>query len=368
MSQIKLNIETRTQKYPIYIGKKVSANISQITKSNSINFNRCLLVVDSNVPKKFISIIKKSLKNKMSYIYYFKANELNKNMNSINKILEILLNKNFSRDDCLISVGGGITGDISGFAASLFKRGLKFINIPTTLLSQVDSSIGGKTGVNTKYGKNLVGSFYQPDLVISDTNFLKTLPKREIVCGYGEILKHSIIGNKKFYNFLNNHKNKILKLDSPFLEKAIYESCKIKKAVVEKDEKEKSLRKILNFGHSFAHAYEATLGFSKKLNHGEAVILGMKTALHFSLKAKLMNKKDFYSIIDHIDNSDLPSSVSKFFSPKDTNKILTFMAKDKKNRSNKINLILLKKIGVPIVNKEYSKKKISLFLKIFLRN
>ena len=129
MNQIKLNIETKTQKYPIYIGKKLSANISKITKHNSINFKRYLLVLDSNVPKKFVSIIKKSLKNKISYIHYFKANELNKNMNSINKILEILLNKNFSRDDCLISVGGGITGDISGFAASLFKRGLKFINL-----------------------------------------------------------------------------------------------------------------------------------------------------------------------------------------------------------------------------------------------
>ncbi len=368
MSQIKLNIETKTQKYTILIGKKLSANISQIIKSNSINFNRCLLVVDSNVPKKFVTIIKKSLKNKKIYIHYYKANELNKNMKSIDSILEILLNKNFSRDDCLISIGGGITGDISGFAASLFKRGLKFINMPTTLLSQVDSSIGGKTGINTKYGKNLIGSFYQPNLVISDTEFLNTLTKREIVCGYGEILKHSIIGNKKFYTFLNNHKNKILKLTSPFLEKAIYESCKIKKAVVEKDEKEKGLRKILNFGHSFAHAYEATLGFSKKLNHGEAVILGMKTALNFSLKAQLMNKRDYYSIIDHINNSDLPSSVSKFFSPKDTNNILKFMAKDKKNRSNNINLVLLKKIGTPIINKEYSKKKIGLFLKFFLRN
>ncbi|MDC3120649.1 3-dehydroquinate synthase [Candidatus Pelagibacter sp.] len=368
MSLIKLNIKTKTQEYTILIGKKLSENISQIIKSNSINFNRCLLIVDSNVPKKYVSTIKKSLKNKKSYIHYLKASELNKNMKSVNKILEILLNKNFSRDDCLISIGGGITGDISGFAASLFKRGLKFINIPTTLLSQVDSSIGGKTGINTKYGKNLIGSFYQPNLVISDTEFLNTLPKREIVCGYGEILKHSIIGNKKFYTFLNNHKNKILKLTSPFLEKVIYESCKIKKSVVEKDEKEKGLRKILNFGHSFAHAYEAKLGFSKKLNHGEAVILGMKTALNFSLKTKLMNKKEYYSIIDHIDNSDLPSSVSKFFGPKDTKKILTFMTKDKKNRSNNINLVLLKKIGSPIIDKEYSKKKIELFLKTFLRN
>ena len=144
----------------------------------------------------------------------------------------ILLNKNFSRDDCLISIGGGITGDISGFAASLFKRGLKFINIPTTLLSQVDSSIGGKTGVNTKYGKNLVGSFYQPNLVISDTEFLKTLPNREIVCGYGEILKHSLIADKKFFKYLDKNITNILKLKSPFIEKTIFESCKIKKNVV----------------------------------------------------------------------------------------------------------------------------------------
>ena len=368
MSRIKLNIKTKTQKYPILIGKKISSNISQITKSNSIKFDKCLLVVDSNIPGKFIYAIKKSLKNKTSYVHYFKPNELNKNMSSVNKIMEILLNKNFTRDDCLISVGGGITGDISGFAASLFKRGLKFINLPTTLLSQVDSSIGGKTGINTKYGKNLIGSFYQPNLVISDTQFLKTLPKREIICGYGEILKHSIIGNKKFYNFLNNHKTKILKLTSPFLEKAIYESCKIKKAVVEKDENEKGLRKILNFGHSFAHAYEATLGFSRELNHGEAVILGMKTALNFSLKVKLMNKREYISIINHIDNSDLPSSVNKFFSIKDINKILNFMSKDKKNKSKKINLVLLKKIGTPIINKEYSKKKLGLFLKNFLQN
>ena len=123
-----------------------------------------------------------------------------------------MLNKNFSREDILISVGGGITGDIAGYAASLFKRGLKFINIPTTLLAQVDSSIGGKTGVNTKQGKNLIGSFYQPKLVISDTDFLNTLPKREIICGYGEILKHSLISNKNFFHFLNKNFEKYLKI------------------------------------------------------------------------------------------------------------------------------------------------------------
>ena len=312
--------------------------------------------------------VKKSFIKKKIYIYYFRANEVNKNINYVYKILDILLKKNFSRDDCIISIGGGITGDISGFAANLFKRGIKFINIPTTLLSQVDSSIGGKTGVNTKYGKNLIGSFYQPNLVISDILFLKTLPKREIICGYGEILKHSLIANKSFYNFLNNNKEKIFKLSSPFIEKAIYESCKIKKNVVEKDEKENGLRKILNFGHTFAHAYEASLGFSKKLNHGEAVILGLKTALSFSLRKKLIKKNEYNSIINHIYDCNLPSDLSKFFELKDINKVVNFMLKDKKNNSNKISLVLLRKIGSPLINQTYSKENLKSFLKYELNN
>mgnify|MGYP001243843901 CR=1 FL=1 len=368
MEPIKLKINTKTQKYSIIIGSNLAANMSKILKENSISFKQCLLILDKNVPKKLTLKIKRSLHKQKLYVHYFKANEMNKNFSSVNKILTILLNKNFSREDCVMSIGGGITGDISGFASSLFKRGLKFINIPTTLLSQVDSSIGGKTGVNTKYGKNLIGSFYQPNLVVSDVQFLKTLPKRELICGYGEILKHSLIANKSFYKFLDTNNNKILKLSSPFIEKAIYESCKIKKNVVEKDEKEKDLRKILNFGHTFAHAYEATLGYSKKLNHGEAVILGIQSALRFSFKNKLIKKNEYYSILNHISKVNLPSNIKRFFKIKDLNKILSFMAKDKKNKSSKINLVLLKKIGYPIINREYKKNNLSDFLKNELRN
>ena len=368
MKNIKLKINTKSQKYPIIIGSNLVSNLSNIAKNNSVNFKKCLLIIDKNISKKIISRIKKSLSKKKLYIFIFNANEKNKNQNSINKILDILLKENFSREDCLISIGGGITGDISGFAASLFKRGLKFINVPTTLLSQVDSSIGGKTGVNTKYGKNLIGSFYQPHLVISDIQFLKTLPKREIVCGYGEILKHSLIANKKIFNYLNKNSEKILSLTSPFIEKTIYESCKIKKNVVEKDEKEKGLRKTLNFGHTFAHAYEASLGYSKRLNHGEAVILGMKTALNFSLKNNLLKNEEHNLIINHISNSNLPSKITKFFNLKDLGKILSFMLKDKKNNSDKISLVLLKKIGSPLINKEYTKKMVANFLKSELTN
>ena len=354
MKTTKLLINTKTQKYPIFIGSNLVSNFDNIIKKNSINFNQCLLLIDNKVPKKNIKKLIKSLKNRKVYTYLFNANEINKNLNNTKKILNILLKKNFSRQDCLIAVGGGITGDVGGFVASLFKRGLQFINIPTTLLSQVDSSIGGKTGINTFFGKNLIGTFYQPKLVISDSTFLKTLPKREIISGYGEILKHSLIANKKFFLFLNKNIKKIIELKSPFIEKAISESCNIKKKVVERDEREDGLRKILNFGHTFAHAYEATLGFSSKLNHGEAVLLGINIATKFSLKKKIIKHNEYSLIINHFKKLKIPSDIKNYFSLKNLDRILLFMTKDKKNISDKISLILLKKIGYPVLNKQYS--------------
>ena len=363
MNLIKLNIKTENQKYPIFIGNNIIGNLSKFLRENLISFNQCLIVADKNVPKKLIKKVLNSLLKKKITLHHFNSSEKNKNQKNIDDILSILLNKNFNRNDCVISIGGGITGDVSGFAASIFKRGLKFINIPTTLLSQVDSSIGGKTGINNKHGKNLIGTFYQPSLVISDIIFLKSLPKREIICGYGEILKHAIISDKKFFSFLDKNGSQIFNLKSPLIEKAIFKSCSIKKKVVEADEKEMGIRKVLNFGHTFAHAYEATLKYSKKLNHGEAVILGIKTAAKFSLSINILNIKEFNLIENHLNKLDLPKSINKFFSKRDLNKILSFMKKDKKNNSNKINLVLLKKIGSPIYKLQFDEKKINLFLK-----
>ena len=363
MSLIKLHVKTGNQKYPIFIGNNILKKLKVILKENLINFNQCLIIVDKNVPKKLVKEILHYLPKKKLLLHYFNSSEKNKNQKNIDNILSILLSKNFNRNDCVISVGGGITGDISGFAASIFKRGLKFINIPTTLLSQVDSSIGGKTGINSKYGKNLIGAFYQPSLVISDIIFLKSLPKREIVCGYGEILKHAIIADKKFFTFLDINGSQILDLKSPLIERAIFKSCSIKKKVVEADEKEMGLRKILNFGHTFAHAYEATLGYSKKLNHGEAVILGIKTAAKFSLSNNILSIKEFNLIENHLNKLSLPRNINKFFSIKNLNKILSFMKKDKKNNANKINLVLLKKIGSPTYKLQFDEKKIHHFLR-----
>ena len=363
MNLIKLNVKTGSQKYPILIGRNILGKLSRFLKENLIDFNQCLIVVDKNVPKKLINKVLNSLPKKKTITHSFNSSEKNKNQKSIDDILSILLNKNFNRNDCVISIGGGITGDVSGFAASIFKRGLKFINIPTTLLSQVDSSIGGKTGINNNHGKNLIGTFYQPSLVISDIVFLKSLPKREIICGYGEILKHAIISDKKFFSFLDKNGSQILNLKSPLIEKTIFRSCSIKKKIVETDEKEMGIRKILNFGHTFAHAYEATLKYSKKLNHGEAVILGIKTAAKFSLLANILDSKEFNLIENHLSRLNLPKDINKFFSKKDLNKILFFMKKDKKNNTNKINLVLLKKIGFPIYKLKFDEKKINLFLK-----
>ena len=361
MKPIKINIKTKSETYPIIIGSNIIKNLSFHLNESFIKFNNCLLLIDKKVPKKMISKITKSLEKKKITKFFFNANEKNKNLNNVKKILQVLLNKNFSRRDCIITIGGGITGDVGGFVASLYKRGLKFINIPTTLLSQVDSSIGGKTGINTKEGKNLIGSFYQPKIVISDTEFLRSLPKREIICGYGEILKHSLILNNVFYKYLKKNSLNILNLKSPYIQKAIAESCKIKKIIVEKDEKEKNLRKILNFGHTFAHAYEATLGYTKKLNHGEAVILGIISALKFSASIKLMKMKEYNEIINHINKMNLLNNIKFYFSAKKINLILNFMAKDKKNVSKKINLILLKKVGSTLINNEYDISKIKKF-------
>ncbi len=362
MKKIKLIVKTKSKKYPIIIGNKNLSKISNILKTSRINFQKVLIIYDTKVPKTKLNILKKNLITKTKLVHNFISSEKNKNLKNVNLILNKLFKFNFNRNDCIISLGGGITGDVSGFAASIYKRGLKFINIPTTLLAQVDSSIGGKTGVNNIYGKNLIGSFMQPDLVISDISFLSTLPKREMICGYGEILKHSIIDDRKMFNYLKKNFSKILNIKLPFIEKAITDSCKIKKKIIEKDEKEKNLRKVLNLGHTFAHAYEASLSYSKKLNHGEAVILGIISSAKFSFQNKILNKSDFNEILNHANELGIPIDLKYYFSKKYLNSIIKYMKSDKKNNSSKINLILIKKIGNVVLKSNFNEDKIKKFI------
>ena len=331
--------------YSIFVGNKAINLLPQKIKNTCPNTKKIALIVDSKIPKKFIKTIKIKLRKYELLFLSFSANEKNKSLKSINFFLNKILAKNFNRSDLIIAVGGGITGDVAGFVSSIFKRGINFINIPTTLLAQVDSAIGGKTGVNSSFGKNLIGSFYQPKLVISDTAFLNSLTKREMICGYAEILKHSIIKDKKFFNWLKANTKKILIKRPKELVHAIKKSCQIKIFFVNKDVNEKNLRMILNFGHTFAHAIEVKNNYSNIISHGEAVLSGMMLASKISLAKKICNVKIINEIKKIYKENDLNYTYRKYLKAGEINKLIPYLKNDKKNNDNKINFILLKKIG-----------------------
>ncbi|MDC6465260.1 3-dehydroquinate synthase [Pelagibacteraceae bacterium] len=347
MKLSKLIVKTKSKNYPIYFGNDLVGSSGKFIKMNLPGVKKICIISDSKLPKEILKKLVSSVKKYDLNIFKFPANEKTKNLNVANKIIEQLLKNNFNRSDCIISLGGGIVGDLSAFVANLTKRGLKFVNIPTTLLAQVDASIGGKTGINVNQGKNLIGTYYQPDFVLADIKALKSLPQREMISGYGEILKHALILDKKFFFWLSKKGKKIItRKDNASLIKAIIRSCKIKATIVKKDEKEKDLRMVLNFGHTFAHSFESAKKFSKNLNHGEAVLLGMLIASDLSNKKRLLSDEELLLIKKHYANLELFTSIKKVFKQKnEINKIISFMKKDKKNINKKINLILLNKIG-----------------------
>ena len=355
MKRFKIIIKTKSKNYPIIIGENILNNTGNLINAQIPGCKKIALIIDSKVPKKISVQVRNSIKNFDNLYIKLNTSEKIKNFKIVSKLINKLLKKNFYRNDCLIALGGGVLGDIAGLTASLVKRGIRFINIPTTLLSQVDSSIGGKTGVNSDYGKNLIGSFYQPEMVISDTHTLNSLPKREITCGYAEILKHALILDKKLFFWLRKNGKKILNLNNKVvIQKAIYQSCKIKSKIVEKDEKEKDLRMILNFGHTFGHAFEATTNFSNKLNHGESVLLGMLCAVEFAFKNKILKNKDLNLIKEHYSKLNLPNKLNKFFKKKDVKRIIQFMESDKKNSDSKIKLILINTIGKGLKSRNFN--------------
>ena len=346
MKSTQLIIKTKTKSYPIYFGNNILNSVGSLLKKKLPDVKKICIISDNKLPNKLLIKLTKPLKRYDLKIYKLSVTEKIKSFLVANKIIEQLLKDNFNRSDCIIALGGGILGDLSALVSNLTKRGLKFINIPTTLLAQVDASIGGKTGVNSKQGKNLIGTFYQPDFVLSDVSVLKSLPQREIISGYGEILKHSLILDKKFFLWLFNNGARIIKeKNGNYLKKAIFKSCKIKGEIVKRDENEKNLRMILNFGHTFAHAFEGAKNYSKKLNHGEAVLLGMILASELSNKKKLLSSKELSLIKKHYLSLKLPMNIASTFKKNEINKIVHFMKKDKKNINKKINLVLLKKIG-----------------------
>ncbi len=262
-------------------------------------------------------------------------------------ILSGLLAHRLDRNSCLIALGGGVIGDITGFAASVYMRGINFVQVPTTLLAQVDSSVGGKTGVNHLLGKNMIGTFYQPKLVWIDADTLMTLPERELLCGISEIIKYGIIWDEELFAFMEQNRDKILKLDFSALKHIIKRSCEIKADVVSKDEKETGLRAILNFGHTIGHAIETETGY-RRFSHGEAVAIGMCLEAEFSSKIGVLNEMGAARIKSLIDSYGLPSEL-----PADINldKLIAHMKLDKKVEVGQIKLILPERIGKVIIKK-----------------
>ncbi len=340
-----INVKLSDKSYPIFIGVDSLSRV--VEKINKLSASKCLLIVDQNVSKFHSLLIRKTfaLLDCKVYNYTFFANEKNKSLAQTEKIYKFLTDNSFDRHSIIVALGGGITGDIAGYAASTFMRGIRFIQIPTTLLSMVDSSVGGKTGVNFNHRKNMIGTFYQPDFVAVYPEFLSTLPKRELYSGAGEIFKYAFLADIKNYNLLKNNLSKLFTNKSYNIEKTILSCLRIKANVVENDEKEiTGLRKILNLGHTFAHAFEVESNY--KLKHGEAVIGGIFCALFLSDNLGYMTKEKLNNILYDLSfikpNKKLESI--------NVDLVFNSMGSDKKNSLGKKQFVLIEDIGNIVVD------------------
>lgn len=304
-------------------------------------YDNICIVSDSNVAKLYLAEVTSILKKTGSKIssFCFEAGEASKNLDTVNQLYEHLILERYTRNSLLVALGGGVVGDLTGFAAATFLRGIDFIQIPTTLLSQVDSSVGGKTGVDFKGYKNMVGAFYMPRLVYMNLGTLNSLDNYNFACGMGEVIKSALIADDKFYQWIKENKDAVNGKDYDALAHTVSECCKIKGHVVEIDPKEKGIRAYLNFGHTLGHAIEKLSDF--KLGHGQCVSLGMVCALHLSNKLGFINESEILDVINVLKEYNLPVSVSGL----KNNDILSASKSDKKMTDSKIKFIILKNIG-----------------------
>ena len=345
----------------IFIGKNCLKQINKkIRDKKAISLN--IIIIDSKVYNVHINYIMKCFKNFKKEIIIYNSLEKNKSLVGFEKLANKIFLKKPDRNSRLIFIGGGVLGDLGGLISSTMLRGLKMILIPTTLLSQVDSSIGGKNGINNRFGKNLIGTFYNPQNVFIDTYFLRTLNKREIKSGYAEIFKHSLIKSKKFYHWLEINHKKILEIKEPFISKAIFESIKIKISIVKSDEREdkniKNSRALLNFGHTIGHALETKNKYKNDLKHGEAISIGMACALKISLLLKYLDRNKVLKIQNHLKKIGLLNKINN----NTLSGLIKYIKQDKKNRNNLIKFILLKDIGSAFISKYYNIRKVENFL------
>ena len=326
-----------SSRYEVIISKNAltKSNLApQIKSSKNI-----LIVTDSGIPKKYIKELRAKIdNNKNIYTHELPQGETSKSANEYLNLLEKLAKLKFDRSDLMIALGGGMVGDITGFTAASYLRGIDFIQIPTSLLAQVDSSVGGKTAINIERGKNLVGAFYNPKLVLISTSFLETLSNNQFRSGLGEIVKYSLLGNKKIRSILENNSKEIQKKDPIVMENLISESIKTKAKIVTKDEKENGIRAILNLGHTFGHAIEAFKKY-KGITHGQAVIYGIQIIARISYLEGLIDQSKYKDLDNTIHSLELDTDFQKF-KYRDLKK---FIMNDKKVTQGKLNLIMLDK-------------------------
>lgn len=316
--------------------------------------SKLCIVSDSNVSPLYGEAVVAELKKAFSnvFLYAFPAGEESKNVATVNGVYEFLIQKHFDRHDVLIALGGGVVGDLTGFTAATYLRGIDFIQIPTTLLAQVDSSIGGKTGVDFMQYKNMVGAFYQPKLVYMNLDVLKSLPKEQLISGFGEILKHGLIKNHAYFNWMNQNYDAILNLEYDVIEEMIYVSCDIKRDVVERDPKEKGERALLNFGHTIGHAIEKLSNF--ELSHGVCVGLGVIGASYISMQLGNISKKELDTIEETLSHFGLKVHASGF----DAKEVLAATKLDKKMVGNKVKFVLLEAPGNAYIYKDLTDEQI----------
>lgn len=359
-----VNVPLGDRAYDVLIGPDLLAEAGRLI-AGRLGKARCGIVTDENVAKHHLASLEASLRaegrHKGSIV--LPAGEPTKSFRQLGPLCERLLELGLERGDLVVAFGGGVIGDLAGFAAGILRRGVRFVQIPTTLLAQVDSSVGGKTGINTPQGKNLIGVFHQPSLVIADTDVLKTLPPREMRAGYAEVVKYGLLGDANFFRWLEAAHDGVFGFDLETLVTTIETSVKAKAAIVARDEHETGDRALLNLGHTFGHALEAWTGYSDRLLHGEGVAIGMCLAFRFSERLGLCPEGTAARVAAHIAAVGLPTKIGDIpGGAADAAELVRLMGQDKKVKDGRLTFILVRDIGQAFVSRDVDEATVRGFL------
>jgi len=366
----KLRVDLGERSYDILLGAGLVHEAGKHIKP-VLASGRVVVITDENVAPHHLAPLMASLKGAdiEATSLTLPAGEESKSFAMLEELIESLLELKVERSTTLIALGGGVIGDLVGFVAAITLRGVPFIQIPTTLLSQVDSSVGGKTGINSRFGKNLVGAFYQPRLVLGDIATLDTLPRREILSGYAEVVKYGLISNAGFFDWLAENGEALIEGNVEARIKAVLTSCKAKADIVAKDERESGVRALLNLGHTFGHALEAETGYSDKLLHGEAVAIGSVMAFDLSQRTGHCSMDDFNKVRTHFESIGLAVGISDIMQPDWTSaRLLEHMSRDKKVKDGKIAFVLARGIGDAFITSDISNETVNGMIEDYLTN